>query len=257
MSGSTPGRLAGNVAIVTGSARGIGYAIAERLLADGADVVVADIAADPAATAAGSLGAAAGRDVQSVVVDIGDEASTAAMAAAVVERHGCIDVLVNNAGLMAGIARRPFDEIPVDEWDRVMAVNVRGTWNAAKAVTPTMRAQGSGHIVNVASDTTLSGVPGLAHYVASKGAIDALTRVLARELGTHGIAVNAVAPGFTITDAALDEGGDARERSVAARALHRDVTPAEIAGVVAFLASADAELLTGQIVVANAGYVFR
>lgn len=251
------GRLDGAVAIVTGSGRGIGYAIAQRLLADGADVVVGDIAADAASAAAASLGEAAGRNVLSVVVDVSDQESTAAMAAAVVERHGRIDVLVNNAGLMAGIPRRPFDEIPADEWDRVMAVNVRGTWNASKAVTPTMRAQGAGRIVNIASDTTLSGVPGLAHYVASKGAVEALTRVLARELGDHGIVVNAVAPGFTITDAALDEGGDARGRSVAARALHRDVTPAEIAGVVAFLASADAELLTGQIVVANAGYVFR
>ena len=148
------------------------------------------------------------------------------------------------------------EEIPVDEWDRVMAVNVKGPWLMARAVLPAMREASCGRIVNVASDVVQSGVPGLLHYVSSKGAIVAMTRALAREFGEYGITVNGIAPGFTLTQAALAHGGDAAARSIAARAIHRDLTPDDLCGTIAFLASQEGCMVTGEVVYVNGGYVF-
>ena len=176
------GRLHDKVAVITGGAAGIGFAYARRFLAEGARVVVADIA-DPAA-AVDKLGAD-GRAL-GVRADVSDAGSVRAMVEAARARFGRIDVLVNNAAVFATLKPQPFDEIPEAEWDRVMAVNVKGVWNCARAVVPAMRAQGGGRIVNVASAIVAKGTAGLMHYVTSKGAVVAMTRALARELGRTG-----------------------------------------------------------------------
>ena len=181
-------RLSNLVAIVTGGASGIGFAYAQRFLAEGARVVVADIA-DPVA-AAGKLG---GEDrVLGVHADVSNMASTVGMVEQALSRFGRVDVLVNNAAVFATLKPQRFDEIPEAEWNRVLAVNVTGIWNCVRAVVPAMRAQGGGRIVNVASAIVGKGTALLLHYVTSKGAVVAMTRALARELGPDGIRVNAV-----------------------------------------------------------------
>ncbi|HTG13290.1 MAG TPA: SDR family NAD(P)-dependent oxidoreductase, partial [Candidatus Eisenbacteria bacterium] len=189
-------RLPGKVAVITGGAVGIGFAYAKRFLAEGARVVVADVA-DPAA-AVDKLDAA-GRAL-GVRADVSDATSVRAMVEAALARFGRIDVLVNNAAVFATLKPQPFDEIPEAEWDRVMAVNVKGVWNCARAVVPAMRGQGGGRIVNVASAIVAKGTALLMHYVTSKGVVVAMTRALARELGPDRITVNAVAPGLILSD---------------------------------------------------------
>src|SRR2546429_5354646 len=181
-------RLAGTVAVITGGAAGSGLAYGRRFLAEGARVVLADVA-DPVAAA---LELAPER-AYGVRTDVSDMASVRAMVHAAVARFGRIDVLVNNAAVFATLKPQPFDEIPEAEWDRVMAVNVKGIWNCARAVVPVMRSQGSGRIVNVASAIVGTGT------LTSKGAVVAMTRALPRELGPSGITVNAVAPGLILS----------------------------------------------------------
>jgi NAD(P)-dependent dehydrogenase (short-subunit alcohol dehydrogenase family) len=250
------GRLEGRVVIVTGAGRGIGLVLAERCARDGASVVVAEVMADAGEAVAASIRAAGG-EALAVQVDIAERSSVDLMVATVVERYGAVDGLVNNAALIAGLERRPFEDIETQEWDRVMAVNVRGVWNACAAVAGIFRERGYGKIVNVSSDTVLSGIPGLLHYVSSKGAIVAMTRSLARELGEANVTVNAIAPGFTETAAALEHGQEAAERSVRGRALKRPQAPEDVAGTVAFLLSGDSDFVTGQLIVVNGGYVLH
>jgi NAD(P)-dependent dehydrogenase (short-subunit alcohol dehydrogenase family) len=178
------------------------------------------------------------------------------MVAAALDRFGRIDVLVNNAAIV-DLARQPSDLISEQEWDRVMQVNVKGPWLCIRAVLPAMREQRGGKIVNLSSDLILSGVPGLLHYVASKGALTAMTRSLARELGPDGICVNAVAPGLTTTDAAMTHGQEAAERSIRTRAIPRAQTPDDITGTVVFLASEASAFMTGQLLVVNGGSVLH
>jgi 3-oxoacyl-[acyl-carrier protein] reductase len=174
------------------------------------------------------------------------------MAEAARDRFGRVDVLVNNAGMIAGVPRRAFDEIPESEWDRMLAVNLKGCWLCCKAVVPVMRQQGYGKIVNVTSNTVLWGSPGLLHYVSSKGALVAFTRSLARELGPAGIRVNAVAPGFTATEATRDA-PEVTARNVSARALPRVQLPEDLTGTVVYLTSADSDFVTGQMIAVNGG----
>ncbi len=248
-------RLEGKVAVITGGAAGIGFAYARRFLAEGARVVVADIA-DPA-PAVDKL-AAAGRAF-GVATDVSDAASVRAMVDAAVARFGRIDVLVNNAAVFAALKPRPFDEIPEAEWDRVMAVNVKGVWNCARAVAPVMRAAGGGRIVNVASAIVAKGTALLLHYVTSKGAVVAMTRALARELGPHRITVNAVAPGLILSDAVQanpDLTGFQLSAVMQARSLKRDAFPDDVEGTVVFLASDDSAFMSGQTLVVDGGSVF-
>jgi NAD(P)-dependent dehydrogenase (short-subunit alcohol dehydrogenase family) len=253
--------LNNKVAIVTGAARGIGAAFAEALAAAGARVVVADVL-DGSAVAA-RIGAGGGEAMYRRA-DVTSAASVAALAADTLARFGTIDVLVNNAGIFADLAKKPFTAIDDAEWDRVMAVNVRGVFACAKAVAPAMIAKSArgrrGKIVNIASGTVFKGFAGALHYVASKGAVVAMTRCLARELGSHDICVNAIAPGLTMSEAVVDNpewGGAAGDATVASRALKRAQVPADIVGTLLWLASDASDFVTGQTIVVDGGSVMR
>jgi NAD(P)-dependent dehydrogenase (short-subunit alcohol dehydrogenase family) len=248
-------RLEGKVAVITGGAAGIGFAYAKRFLAEGARVVVADIA-DPR-PAVDKLDT--GGRALAVSTDVSDAASVRAMVAATLVRFGRIDVLVNNAAVFATLKPQRFDEIPEAEWDRVMAVNVKGVWNCARAVAPAMRAQGGGRIVNVASAIVAKGTALLLHYVTSKGAVVAMTRALARELGPDRITVNAVAPGLILSDtvqANPDLTGFQEAAIMQARSLKRDAFPDDVEGTVVFLASDDSAFMSGQTLIVDGGSVF-
>jgi NAD(P)-dependent dehydrogenase (short-subunit alcohol dehydrogenase family) len=245
--------LDGKVAIVTGGAQGIGRAIADRLAADGARIVIADLkgAEDAAADFADGVG---------LTVDVSSEDDVARMAAETVERCGAIDILVNNAGLYASLAMRPFEQIPVDEWRQVMDVNVLSMFLTCRAVVAQMREQGGGRIVNISSGTPFRGVPFVLHYVTSKGAIVALTRALAKELGNDEILVNCVAPGFTMSTGVQEhpEVIEAlRDVSIASRTIKRDMVPEDIVGAVAFLCGPESTFLTGQTMVIDGGQYFH
>jgi NAD(P)-dependent dehydrogenase (short-subunit alcohol dehydrogenase family) len=247
------GLLAGKVALVTGAAQGIGNAIALGLAAEGARIVVADLSRAEEAAAAFDAGVG-------LTVDVADEGQVARMAEEVVERCGSIDVLVNNAGLYASLQMRPFMEIPVEEWRQVMDVNVLSMFLTCRAVVPHMRAQGGGRIVNISSGTPFRGVPFLLHYVTSKGAIVALTRSLAKELGRDDILVNCVAPGFTMSDGVREhpEVIEAlRDVSVSARTLQWDQEPEDVVGAVVFLCGPGATFVTGQTIVIDGGQYFH
>jgi NAD(P)-dependent dehydrogenase (short-subunit alcohol dehydrogenase family) len=245
-------RLADRVAIVTGGAQGIGRAIAQRLHDEGATVVIADLQGHEAAS--DDLGC------MGVGCDVSREAETEALAEAVLERHGRIDALVNNAGIYSSLVPTPFEQIDVDEWRRVYDVNVLGMFLATRAVVPAMRAAGYGRIVNIASGTAYKGVPFLLHYVTSKGAVLAMTRALAKELGADGILVNTVAPGFTMSDGVLAnpvQVEQLQQVSLKARLVQRDQYPSDIVGAVAFFCSPDADFVTGQSLVVDGGAHFN
>jgi len=236
--------LEGKVAIVTGGAQGIGAAIASGLEAAGATVVVADL--NPPESG--------------IRADVAAEEDVSAMVEETLERHGRIDALVNNAGLYASLEMRAFTEIPLEEWNRVMQVNVASMFLTCRAVVPVMREQGGGKIVNISSGTPFRGVPFLLHYVTSKGAIVALTRALAKELGRDSIHVNCVAPGFTMSDGVKSHPEvieKLRDVSVASRTIQRDQVPEDVVGAVVFLCTAAADFITGQTMVIDGGQYFH
>jgi NAD(P)-dependent dehydrogenase (short-subunit alcohol dehydrogenase family) len=248
-------RLRDKVCVITGGAAGIGFADARRFLAEGARVVIADIV-DPA-PAAKTL-ASADR-VLARQADVADAAAMRGLAEAAVARFGRIDVLVNNAAVFASLRPQPFDEIPEAEWARVMGVNVTGVWNAVRAVVPATRAQGGGRIVNVASAIVAKGTALLLHYVTSKGAVVAMTRALARELGDSGITVNAVAPGLILSDTVQANPaitGFQADAVMRARSLKRDAYPEDVEGTVVFLASDESAFMSGQTLVVDGGSMF-
>lgn len=248
-------RLGGQVAIITGGAAGLGLAYARRFLEEGARVLIADIV-DPAA-AAKELERSG--EVHAVRTDVASALSVEAMVDAAVKRFGRVDVLVNNAALFAGLAPTPFEHIEEAEWDRLMAVNVKGVWLCCRAVAPVMKKQRSGRIINIASAIVAKGTPLLMHYVASKGAVIAMTRVLARELGEHGIAVNALAPGLIMSDTAranADLTGFQGPQVIASRAFKREAVADDVVGAAVFLASADSAFITGQTLIVDGGSVF-
>ena len=250
-------RCSGKVAIVTGGAMGIGRAVAEGLLAEGANVVIADRTG--AAEAAKALDNA-GNAVIGVACDVSSRDDTEAMAGAALEAFGRIDVLVNNAGIYSSLKTGPFEDLDIEEWRRILDVNVIGQAMATRAVVPAMRRQGGGSVVNFSSGTPFKGVPFLLHYVASKGAVNAMTKALAKELGGAGIRVNAVAPGFTLSDGVLANSHQLetlRDISLQARVIQRDQHPADIVGAVVFFASGDSDFVTGQTLVVDGGAYFH
>jgi NAD(P)-dependent dehydrogenase (short-subunit alcohol dehydrogenase family) len=241
------------VAVVTGAGRGLGRAIAERLAAGGRHVVVAELDATLGAESAAAI-TASGGSASFVQTDIADAASLAALGEHVAS-CGRLDALVNNAAIANSVGGKTYDAIPEAEWERIFRVNVKGTWLACKQFGPMLVAAGGGAIVNIASDTALWGASLLLHYVATKGAVIAMTRTLASELGPQRVTVNAVAPGLIEVEATSGvpeaRWNDYRTR----RALKYDQTPADIAGAVAFLCSPEATYITGQTIVVDGGMV--
>lgn len=252
MSGET---FKDKVVLITGAGGGLGRTFALAFAAEGAAVVAADLN-EAGARETAELITAQGGLALGHGVDVTNAASLDALVSYVKNWRDRIDVLVNNAAIYAGLKRKGFEQIVEDEWDRVMAVNVKGAWMATKAVAPVMRAQKSGAIVNISSATVMSGSPEWLHYVSSKGAIIAMTRALARELGGDNIIVNAIAPGFTLTEASLGLMDNAAEYGVTRGALKRASTPEDMAGAALFLASPQAAFVTGQTLIVDGGRQF-
>ena len=249
-------KLQGKVAIVTGGAMGIGRAIAEGLASEGASIVIADLAnADQAAAEIRQKGTKA----IGVKADVSSEADTTAMAQAALDAFDRIDILINNAGIFTTLKLKPFEEISVAEWRKVMDVNVMGIFLSCRAVAGSMKAQKEGRIINLASGVPFKGPPFMLHYVTSKGGVVAMTRSLARELGPHNILVNAVAPGFVISDGVRNN-PDTLEKlseiSINARTLKREELPEDVVGVIKFLVGPDAAFITGQTYHVNGGDYF-
>jgi NAD(P)-dependent dehydrogenase (short-subunit alcohol dehydrogenase family) len=248
--------LKDKVAIVTGGSMGIGRALAEGLASAGAKIVIADIArADIAAKEMNQKGyQAAG-----IKVDVSSPQETQKMAEETVKTFNRIDILVNNAGIYASLIPGPFEKIPVDDWKRVMDVNVLGIFLCCRAVVGEMRKNKGGRIINLASTTPLKGTPFLLHYTVSKGAVIAITRALAKELGSDNILVNAVAPGFTLSNGVLSSESHLkqfRESVVKARSLMRDQHPEDVVGAVKFLAGPESSFMTGQTLIVDGGSYF-
>lgn len=255
-----PTQFAGKTVIVTGAAGGLGRAFAEGFAARGANIVVADMneagAQETVALVekAGATSTSKPRAI-AVITNVTEKASTDALMDAALAAFGSIDVIINNAALYATINRAPFYELDPDEWDRVMAVNVKGAWLVSASAFPKMT-QATGRIINIASATVFSGSPLWMHYVASKGAMIGMTRVMAREVGKTGVTVNAIAPGFTLTEASMSVMDDAETYGVSSRAIPRASQPGDMVGTALFLASEDASYITGQTIIVDGGKEF-
>lgn len=247
--------LVGKRVVVTGAAGGLGRAFVQAFAREGATVMAADINATAAAETARLVQEAGGR-ARSERVDVTDSASAAALAEAAVETMGGIDVLVNNAAIYAGLERRGFEAIDEAVWDRVMAVNVKGCWQMTRAVARHIRSAGGGAIINISSATVMSGSPEWLHYVSSKGAVIAMTRALARELGDDRITVNALAPGFTLTEASLGLMENAASYGVTRGAIKRAAGSDDMVGAALFLASPLASFISGQTIIIDGGRQF-
>lgn len=247
--------LSGKRVVVTGAAGGLGRAFALAFAREGATVTAADINETAAAETA-QLVCAAGGKAYSAHVDVTDAASAKALADAAEQAMGGVDILVNNAAIYAGLERRGFEAIEEKVWDRVMAVNVKGPWQMTKALAPHMRKAGAGAVINISSATVMSGSPEWLHYVSSKGAVIAMTRALARELGDDRITVNALAPGFTLTEASLGLMENAASYGVTRGAIKRASGSDDMVGAALFLASPLATFITGQTLVIDGGRQF-
>ena len=250
-------KLSKKVAIVTGSARGLGRDYALRLAEEGAQIVVSDILDGTRVKL--EIEERGGKAIN-FNTDVADEKSVEKMVEKTIETFGRIDILVNNAAIFADVVKYPFYELPLQDWEKMIRVNLTGAFICCKAVFPRMKKQGKGKIINISSSTFFSGVPNFIHYVTSKGAIIALTRAMAREAGGYGISVNAVAPGFTISEA-VDGNPNfpepARKAAVDTRCFKRDQRPADLLGTIVFLASDDSNFITGQTLVVDGGSMFH
>jgi len=244
------------VIVVTGAGRGLGRAYAQRLASEGARIAICEIDARAGAAVAEDLRNNSANAIF-IETDVASKEGTEFMAARVLEKWGQIDGLVTNAGLANSVGGQTYDEITVPQWDRIMEVNVRGTWLTCRAVAPHMQKLKKGSIVTVSSDTAHWGSPRLLHYVTSKGAVEAFTRAMARELGPHGIRVNCIAPGLLNNEATAGVPQVKREWNIQNRAIQREGSPEDIAGLVSFLLSDEASFITGQLIVANGGLVFH
>ena len=249
--------LTDRVIIVTGGAKGIGKVYSEKLAAANARVVIADIDKGPNDELAKAIVASGGEAI-SQPTDISSEAATQAMAAAAVAKWGRIDGLVNNASLMSVLGRKPWFEIPLEEWDRVMTVNLRGLFLSCRAVYPQMKAQGAGKIVNIASNRVWDGTPNRLHYTTSKAGVVGFTRALAREVGDDNITVNAVSPGLTMSETQIATTSNSYAgTALAAKALKRPQVPDDLVGAVMFLLSDASNFMTGQTMNVDGGQMMH
>lgn len=253
-------RLKDKVALITGAAQGIGAAIAESYTKEGAKVVVGDIVDGNMVVEAMKR---AGGEALFVKTDVTIQDDCDAMAKAAVERFGAIDILVNNAAMYGNIVKKPFTEITTDEWNRVMQVNTSGPFHCTKAVFPFMKDKG-GRIINVASSVVFEAPPSFPHYVASKGAVFAFTRCMAKELGEYNINVNTLAPGYTQSEGSKNiekrrktSGPKSEEIAVQKRCFKRSSLPEYMVGTAIFLASEDSAFITGQLVLIDGGASFH
>jgi 3-oxoacyl-[acyl-carrier protein] reductase len=243
----------GRSVLITGGGKGLGKVYAEEFAKAGAHVTAADIDVKAAEAVAAALHGS-GLSALGLGVDVADEDSTKAMAKAALDRFGAIDVLINNASLMSVLPRRSWLEIPVDEWDRVMAVNLRGMFLCCRAVFPAMQAQKRGKIVNISSSRVWEGAPNRLHYTTSKAGVIGLTRALAREVGEFGITVNALTPGMTQSETQVaSSSGNYLATRVAGRAIERVQVPADLVGAVMFLSSPASDFMTGQTINVDGG----
>ena len=249
------GQLDGKTIIVTGAAQGIGAAYAHGLAEEGANVVINDVA-DPsmvvkAITKKGGI-------ATGIIADVTDKSQIADMISQTVEKYGRIDGLINNAALFGKLVRQRFEDIDINEFDDVMRVNIRGVWQVSCAVVEVMRRQGYGKIINITSGTVFKGTPMQLHYVTSKGAIIALSRAMAREVGKDNICINAIAPGLTQSEAVINEGQFSEEHfdaNIAGRCIKRAEEPEDLVGTAIFLLSQDSDFITGQVLCVDGGSV--
>ena len=249
------GMLDETTVIVTGAAQGIGAAYARGLANEGANVVVNDVL-DPAPLV-DEIKSAGGK-AMGIVADVTDDTQIADMVSQTVQEYGRIDGLINNAALFGKLARRRFEEIDMEEFDAVLRVNIRGVWQVSRAVVPVMRKQEYGKIVNIASGTVFKGTPMQLHYITSKGAIVALSRAMAREVGEDNICINAIAPGLTKSEAVVTEGeftDDLLDANIATRCIKRAEEPEDLVGTAVFLLSKDSDFITGQVLCVDGGSV--
>lgn len=250
------GKLAGKVAIITGGAKGLGSVYARALAAEDAVAVIADVVDGKAVVdTIRSLGG----NVREIPTDVSDERAVENLVHAVLAEYGQIDVLVNNAAVYASLSPVAFQDIDAALWDRVMAVNVRGSYLTAKHAVPSMIERATGKIINISSGTAYKGQPtSMAHYITSKGAVIALTRALSHELGEHGICVNTLAPGLILSESILENQAHldmAEKRVLSSRALKRHGYPSDLIGALLFLASSDSDFVTGQTLVVDGGSI--
>ena len=245
-------RLSNKVVLITGAARGLGRSIAGRCAAEGASLVLIDLLEAEGRSAAAEL-VAGGAQAEFHRCDITRYDALLALMDMIRARWGRLDGLVNNAALATQLAGRTFDQIDEASWERVMEINVKGTWLVTKAAAPLLKAAKPGRVVNMASDTALWGADLFLHYITSKGAIIAMTRGLARELGPHEVTVNAVAPGLTPTEATAGVSERRRQQYRSGQMLKRDPVPQDIASVATFLLTDDAGFMTGQTLAVNGG----
>jgi 3-oxoacyl-[acyl-carrier protein] reductase len=243
------------VVVITGAGQGIGRELARQFGAAGAVAVVADVQLDNAEKVKAEIEARGGR-AAAIKVDVADEASVNAMIASVVEAFGRVDVLINNAAIFASLEKRKFEFIPLDEWDRVMRVNINGPLLCARAVAPVMRKAGWGRIINIASDAVPKGVMNYMHYVTSKSAMIGFTNAMARELGEDGINVNCVRPGAVATevDRAVNPTQDLKRTQIAQQCIKRGMEPPDLVGLMMFLSSPASSFITGQTIACDGGY---
>ncbi|MBN06619.1 MAG: dehydrogenase [Rhodospirillaceae bacterium] len=244
------------VVLITGAGQGIGRAYAKAFAETGAISVIAELNGDNAKSVANEI-TDAGHRAYAIQTDVGDPASVQSAAKETIAKFSKVDVLINNAAIFTPLERRPFYEIPLEEWDEVMKVNVTGCFLAARAVAPSMIENRSGSIINISSSTVPMGLPLFMHYVTSKAAVAGMTRVMAKELGVHDIRVNAVMPGLTETEVAnVGRTDELVSRIVNTQFIKRVETPEDLVGLLMFLASPASSFITGQSIIVDGGIAF-
>ncbi len=246
----------GQVVLVTGSGQGIGRELARQFAAAGAIAVIADLSISNSENVAKEIADAGGRSI-ALSVDVSKKESVDAMVSAVHKEFGRIDVLVNNASIFSALVKRPFDEIPAAEWQKVMDVNVNGVFFCAAAVAPGMRERGFGRIINISSASVHRGTKNYLHYVTSKSALIGMTNSLARELGPHGVTANCIRPGTVATEVAERKASltqDILQRNIDLQCIPRTIVPSDLVGITMFLASPAASFITGQTIACDGGY---